>query len=158
RPGRSHLDALAIGVDLFADGREWWVTADLQSAFNRVPLDRLLKVLRHYLPDDGVVDLVKRILSNAGEPGLRQGGSLSPLLLNLSLPRGRDRRWRKEPAALPLVRYADDVLVACRTRREAANAYLYLCRLLRPAGMLLNEPIEEAVRSLTPESPAVWLG
>jgi RNA-directed DNA polymerase len=55
--------------------------------------------------------------SNTGTP---QGGVVSPLLANVYLHR-LDREWQARGHGV-MVRYADDLVVMCKTRREAIVA------------------------------------
>jgi hypothetical protein len=159
RPRRSALDALALAEHLFlAERRRVWVTADVKDAFLRVPLPRLFGVVRRYLFADDLVEFIGVVIGGSLQPGLRQGGCLSPLLLNLYLHHCLDRQWRKHCPDVPLLRYADDVALLCRSAAEARQAYRALEDLLCSAGMALKQGCEEAVRTLTAEAPACWLG
>ncbi len=51
--------------------------------------------------------------------GTPQGGVISPLLCNVYLNR-LDRDWERRGAGV-LCRYADDLVVMCKTRREAGR-------------------------------------
>jgi hypothetical protein len=159
RPKRSALHALALAEGIcMKERRRVWVTVDVRDAFLRVPLPRLLDVVRKYLIADNLVEFIGRVIAGASTPGLRQGGPLSPLLLNLYLDHFLDRKWRRQHPDIPLLRYADDLLLLCRSEVEARRAYRALADLLRPAGMLLKESLEEAVRPLTADQPAHWMG
>jgi hypothetical protein len=135
-----------------------WVTADLKEAFARVPVPRLLDVVRKYLRSDELVKFIGTVLGQATVPGLRQGGPLSPLLLNLYLHHFLDRPWHKLRPDVPLIRYADDILLICRNSREAKSAYDELASLLSPSRMILRDRRDDAIRCLSPERPALWLG
>jgi hypothetical protein len=159
RPRRGVLHALAHAWHYFhSEGRGVWVTADLRDAFHRVPLSRLLQVLKRYVFADDVVEFVGRVLGGAKNPGLRQGGPLSPLLLNLFLHHHLDGKWRRLHPDIRLLRYADDVLLMCRTQAEARKAHDDLVELLLPAGMLVKGDRRSDVVTLTSERPALWLG
>ncbi|MFO0823776.1 MAG: reverse transcriptase domain-containing protein [Gemmataceae bacterium] len=120
---------------------------------------RLLDVVRHYLPDDGLIDLIGQVLSRSQLPGLRQGGPLSPLLLNLYLHHVLDVWWRTRHPGVVLLRYADDLLLLCRSEKELRAALADLTRRLRDVGMPLKSvPETEAVRDLSSAKPARWLG
>lgn len=159
RPRRSTLQALALAERFFVEKRRRvWVTVDVRDAFLGVRLPRLLDVVRKYLIADDLVTFIGTVLSKAKLPGLRQGGPLSPLLLNLYLDHFLDRPWRKLHPNIPLIRWADDILLLCRSVWQAERAYADLTKLLRDAGMKLKETLGDAVRTLAPDRPAKWMG
>jgi retron-type reverse transcriptase len=159
RPGKSPQHALAAADRLArSDGRWVWAAVDLRDAFSRVPLERLLDIVQHYLPSEELVVFLRRILSGARMPGLRQGGPLSPLLLNLFLHHLLDNPWRKQHPDIPLIRYADDILLLCRSVEEAGEAYDRLKELLRPTGMQLKETRQQAVRDLGAGAAVNYMG
>ena len=90
--------------------------------------------------------------------GLVQGSPLSPILLNLYLHHHLDRPWRKKFPTIPLVRYADDILILCRSIGEAREAHASLKEMLVPQGMQLKGTAETAVRNLARGTQATWLG
>jgi RNA-directed DNA polymerase len=61
---------------------------------------------------------------------------ISPLLANVYLNR-LDRQWQTAGNAV-LVRYADDLLAMCKTRREAENALGALTAILAGMGLMLK--------------------
>jgi RNA-directed DNA polymerase len=159
RPRKGRLDALALAERFLLDEkRAIWVTEDIKDAFANVPISRLLQVVKKCLPADDLVEFIGTVLSNASTPGLRQGGSLSPLLLNIYLDHFLDRPWRKRHPNIPLLRVADDLLVLCRSAKVAKQAHATLAALLTPAGMPLKFGFAKAVRRLTEDEPAEWLG
>ena len=148
RPGRGRQLALARALKLAKEqDRHVWLVADLEAAFDRVPHNRLLDVLRKRLHEN-VVQLIHHIIHNKSGRGLPQGSPLSPLLLNVYLDHFLDTRWRKLHPDLPLLRYADDLLILCRTEEEAQSARLDLAQLLTPTAMLLKH-CKDPVRNLT---------
>jgi retron-type reverse transcriptase len=124
RSKKGPLRALATAERLYQGGeRAVWVSADIKSAFPSVPVGRLLGVFRKYLPDDKLISFIKPLTRPDKRLGLRQGSPLSPLLLNLYLHHVLDRRWRERHPKIPLLRFADDILLLCRTGRRAGDAY-----------------------------------
>jgi hypothetical protein len=159
RPGKDRLHALALAEGyLVMEGHTVWVAEDLKDAFLNVPLPRLLQVVQKYLVADDLVELIGRILGGASTPGLRQGGPLSPLLLNLYLHHVLDRPWRKRHPNLPMIRVADDILLLARTAKKAKQAHATLTSLLTPAGMPVKLGFAKAVSRLTAGETADWLG
>jgi RNA-directed DNA polymerase len=71
--------------------------------------------------------------STSGTP---QGGVVSPVLCNIYLHR-LDREWQMRGHGT-LVRYADDLLALCKTRREAENALAALTVILAELGLELK--------------------
>lgn len=159
RPKKGPLRALATAERLHADrGLGVWVSADIRNAFPSVPLDRLAAVLRKYTPDDDWLAFLDAVVRSDQTPGLRQGGPLSPLLLNLYLHHTLDRVWRRKHPNTPLLRFADDILLLCRTAKRARTAYRELADLLQPAGFVLKEDEGEAIKSLTAGQQLAWMG
>ena len=159
RPGRERQYALARAERLAMSANTWvWITEDLKDAFNQVPQRRLLDVVRHRLPNEGIVRLIEHVVLTDTGRGLRQGGCLSPLLLNLYLDHHLDRRWRMRHPDLPLLRVADDLLVLTRNPEEAQQAWTDLRDMLLPAGMPLKGTPTTVIRNLSTGEHANWLG
>src|SRR6266545_855956 len=73
------------------------------------------------------------------ETGTPQGGVISPLLANVYL-HALDRAWQERHGGLGvLVRYADDLVVLCRTQAQAEAALAELRALLADLGLELVE-------------------
>jgi hypothetical protein len=159
RPGRSVHEALAQAESLSVlDRRRVWLAEDLQDAFLHVPLKRLLQVVAKALPDEALGDLLERVLAGNKLPGLRQGGPLSPLLLNVYLDHVLDRPWRRDGSRPPLIRVADDLLVLCRTEDEALEARVTLTQLLTPTRMRLKKTDRSTIVVPSAAARIDWLG
>jgi hypothetical protein len=65
--------------------------------------------------------------------------------------------WREAGHAVPLLRYADDLLLTAADEESAKSADDLLRKLLLPAGMALKHSFEEAHRDIRARS-AEWLG
>jgi len=159
RPGRGSWHALIAAEYLTGTtGHQVWRIEDLRDAFGYVPISRLLQVVASILPSQDLIDLLDRILPSRQLPGLRQGGSLSPLMLNLYLHHFLDRPWAKRCPQVPLIRVADDFLLLNRTECQARQARMELIDLLLPAGLPLKEMGGETIHDLKSGATADWLG
>jgi RNA-directed DNA polymerase len=159
RPRRGSWHALIAAEYLTATtGRSIWLIEDLRDAFGHVPISRLLQVVASILPSQDLIDLLERIVPSRQLPGLRQGGSLSPLMLNLYLHHFLDRPWAKRNPQVPLIRVADDFLLLNRTECQARQAREELLDLLLPAGLPLKTTEKETIHDLRSGSAADWLG
>lgn len=159
RPGSDIIKTLARAELLTVLENRWvWLTEDLRNAFDNVPQKRLLDILQSHISDNRMQHLLERVVLKKTKRGLRQGGNLSPLLLNVYLDHFLDRKWRKQHLDIPLLRWADDVLVLCKTKEEARQAYQDLQRLLTPTGMALKGTPEQTIHNLEDGDPAEWLG
>lgn len=134
RPGRdSHqaLDALTVAI---CDRQVNWVLdADIQSFFDTIDHEWLIKFLEHRIGDRRLLRLIHKWLragvSEDGEwsettVGAPQGAVISPLLANVFLHYVFDlwiEWWRKKRCRgnVVVVRYADDFVMGFQHRHEA---------------------------------------
>ncbi len=125
RPGRSQHDALRACKKNVEEGYVYVVSMDLEKFFDTVDHSKLIEVLSRTVRDGRVVSLIHKYL-NAGvlqnglfektEEGVPQGGPLSPLCGNVmlnELDKELERRGHR------FVRYADDALIFCKSRKSA---------------------------------------
>jgi group II intron reverse transcriptase/maturase len=125
RPGRSAHDALRKCLEYINDGYKYVVDMDLEKFFDTVNQSKMVQLLSQDIEDGRVISLIHKFL-RAGvvickkfeetEEGLSQGGPLSPLLANVllnELDHELERRGHK------FVRYADDMLIFCKSKRAA---------------------------------------
>jgi len=130
RPGRSARDALQVLIDEAWRGRRWVVETDIADCFEAIPHERLMAAVEERVVDRHVLKLLRAMLRagvmqdgvvRRSVTGTPQGGVISPLLANVYLHR-LDRCWAGRGPGV-LVRYADDLVVMCRTEREARDAH-----------------------------------
>ena len=116
------------------EGYECVVSMDLEKFFDTVNHSKLIEVLSRTIKDGRVILLIHKYL-NAGvakdgffqetEEGVPQGGPLSPLLGNVmlnELDKELERRGHK------FVRYADDCIIFCKSKRTAV--YRTVCTVV----------------------------
>ena len=130
---------------LLSQGHDWCVELDYKGYFDTIPHEGLLGLIGQRVVDGSVLTLLRQSLK-AGvleemkgweptEAGTPQGAVISPLLANLYLnPLDHEmvkRGWE-------MVRYADDLVVLCRTREEAEQAMGYLRDWSGKAGLTVH--------------------
>lgn len=113
-----------------------------------------MKALAHYCKDKWVLLYVERWLKSgviqqdgsfvATVSGTPQGGVISPLLANLFLHVVFDKWMEKQHPQKPFERYADDIVVHCKTEKQA----LYLLHLI-------NKRMESCKLVLHPEKSKI---
>ncbi|MFT5326948.1 MAG: ribonuclease HI [Planctomycetaceae bacterium] len=159
RPHVGWFHALARAEAIMRyDGLRVAIVEDLKNAFDTVPLQRLMDLVRKKVPNDVLTGVIEHVIERDGQKrGLRQGGSLSAFLLNIYLDHVLDRRWKKEQSETRLVRVADDLLILCEDVSQAREAYCSLQKLLRPTGMTLKGNGDSGVHDLR-ETSIEWLG
>lgn len=132
RPHRGAHKALLKCGEYIEQGYVFTVDMDLEKFFDTVSHSKLIEVLSRTVKDGRVVSLIHRYL-NAGvinrgkyEPsqlGVPQGGPLSPMLSNImlnELDKELERRGHK------FVRYADDLVIFCKSRKAAQRTYEHI--------------------------------
>ena len=146
RPRRSQHDALQVLVDEAWDGRRWVAESDISNCFGEIPHDRLMLATEERISDRHILKLVRAMLRSGvmengavtrDVTGTPQGGVISPCLCNVYLHR-LDRQWAERGQGV-LVRFADDLLVMCRTRAEAEAALVSLRQILGELGLQLKD-------------------
>ena len=125
RQGRSAHDALRQCRDDMTEGCYWVVDMDLEKFFDTVNQSKLIQVLSRTVKDGRVVSLIHKYLRagimvngmfEESTEGVPQGGPLSPLLGNVMLNESDQELERRHHR---FVRYADDLVIFCRSRKAA---------------------------------------
>jgi RNA-directed DNA polymerase len=163
RPGRGCKDALRRVEQLLAAGYTHVVDADLQSYFDTIDHELLLAEVRREVSDGKVLDLIRAFLEQqimdgcatwtptAGAP---QGAVLSPLMANVHL-HPVDAALRD--AGFEMVRYADDLVILCKSATEAEEA-LALLRTLVTQRRLTLHPTKTRIVDTTQRGGFDFLG
>ena len=144
RPNRGCKDALRRVDRLVKAGYEYTVDVDLKSYFDTIPHDRLIAELRKHVADNSVIELVEKFLKADILDGLEhwtptsgapQGAIISPLLSNLYL---NELDHEMASTGYEMTRYADDLVIQCRTRAEAEAALEKIQQWTAERGLTLH--------------------
>ena len=144
RPGRGCKAALRRVDALLKAGYGYVVDVDLKSYFDTIPHAELMKRVQTRIADGRVLRLLESFLTQgvmeemrtwtptAGSP---QGAVISPLLSNVYLdPLDHEMARRGHE----MVRYADDIVILCRSREEAQAALQHVQAWTAQAGLTLH--------------------
>jgi RNA-directed DNA polymerase len=153
RPGRGQHDALdALATAITRMKVNWILDADIQSFFDSVSHDWLVRFVEHRVGDQRVIRLIRKWLK-AGvmedrvitptEAGTPQGAVASPLLANVYLHYVFDlwaQRWRQHHAHgnVILVRYADDIVVGFEYEADAQRFHADLQQRMEKFALSLH--------------------
>jgi RNA-directed DNA polymerase len=134
RPGRGTHDALdALCVGISSRKVNFILDADIQSFFDTVSHDWLVRFVEHRIGDPRIIRLIRKWLKAGvledgvvtdSDKGTGQGSVISPLLANIYLHYVIDlwaERWRRREATgdMIIVRYADDIIVGFEHETDA---------------------------------------
>jgi len=146
RPKRSAHDALQVLIDQSWKRRRWVLETDIADCFEAIPHSGLMSAIEERVSDRHLLKLLRAMLRagvmqddavHRDVTGTPQGGVLSPVLCNVYLHR-LDRQWAKRGTGV-LVRYADDLVVLCHSKREAEAALVSLRSILAELGLELKQ-------------------
>ncbi len=144
RPGKSALDA--VGVCRQRCWRyDWVVDLDIRGFFDNIDHPLMRHAVRKHTDCPWALLYIERWLKAPAEAedgtrlardrGTPQGGVISPLLANIFLHHVFDQWISREYPDCPFERYADDVVIHCRTQQQAlavkaaVEARLRRCKL-----------------------------
>jgi RNA-directed DNA polymerase len=152
RGAHNAMDALAVGIT--STKVNWILDADIQSFFDSVSQEWLIKFVEHRIGDPRIIRLIQKWLKagiledgvvTVSDRGTGQGSVISPLLANIYLHYALDlwaKRWRRHKATgdMIIVRYADDFIVGFQHESDARRFWNEL-----------RERLQEFALSLHPE-------
>lgn len=155
RPGRGCKDALRHVERLLDAEALHVVDVDIRGYFDSIPHDRLMALVREHIADGRVLGLIEGFLKqdvmehtgwSKAEDGTPQGGVISPLLANIYLD---PLDWLMAGHGFQMARYADDMVVLCRSREEAVKALETIREWMAGFGLTLH-PEKTRVVDLNP--------
>jgi len=146
RPKKSQTMALEVLREL-GKTHHHVLDADIRDYFGSIDHDKLMKLVAMRVCDQRMLKLVRQWLEAGvmedGEirstyTGVPQGGVISPLLSNIYL-HVLDKLWTKNSAPLgTLVRYADDLVVVCKSKQLCEDAEKRIKVILARLGLELH--------------------
>lgn len=128
RPGKSAHEALGTTRKRCWE-YDWVVDIDIKGFFDNIDHELMMRAVRKHTDTKWILLYIERWLKVSVEmpdgniteriKGTPQGGVISPLLANIFLHHAFDEWMRKNYSHIPFERYADDIVVHCRTLKQA---------------------------------------
>jgi len=143
RPKRSCHDAIGhLFLKLSRrSSKQWILEGDIRGCFDNISHEHILQTLKAWEVRKGIVNIIERMLKSKvlfkdvtqdTDTGTPQGGILSPMLANVALTALDDycnetfgvheKRSKKRGGNYtknPIIRYADDFIIVCKSEHEA---------------------------------------
>jgi group II intron reverse transcriptase/maturase len=129
---------------------DWVIDLDISKFFDEIDHELMMKAVTHVEKETWVKLYVDRwlkmpiqkpdgtIVEKQGK-GTPQGGVISPLLSNLYLHYSLDAWLSKHYPSISFVRYADDAIIHCHTKAEAAEVLESVIQRLKEVKLRVNE-------------------
>jgi RNA-directed DNA polymerase len=147
RPGRSGHDALEV-CRRRCWKYDWVIDLDVQKFFDTVPWDLVIKAVQTITDARWVLLYVTRWLAaplqhpdgtiEQREKGTPQGSAVSPILTNLFMHYAFDNWMDRSCPGCPFERYADDVVVHCKSRRQAEHVLAVIEKRMQEVGLRVH--------------------
>jgi len=144
RSGRGCKDALRRVEMLLKAGHTYVLDADIRSYFDTISHELLLEIIARKVSDGKVIALLNAFLKQdvmesskrwSPEEGTPQGAVISPLLSNIYLD---SLDWKISESGFEMVRYADDLVILCRSEAEARRSLELLKEWTASVGLQLH--------------------
>lgn len=148
RPGKNAHQALAK-VRENCWKQDWEIDLDIKGFFDNIDHNKLMLAVEKHVPENWVKLYIKRwleapVFTVSGEliqkqgKGTPQGGVISPLLANLFLHYAFDRWLEKTDKGVQFSRYADDVIIHCKSKAHAERILNLVHQRMESVGLELH--------------------
>ena len=149
RPGRNAHQAIEKVIQNTRK-YDWVIDLDISKFFDEIDHELLMKAVETVVSEKWMLMYIRRILeapemdeqgnlhSREGR-GTPQGGVISPLLANLFLHYALDKWLEINYPQIRFTRYADDVVIHCRTLAEAQNLMQAVKERMTAVKLRVNE-------------------
>ena len=127
---------------------DWVLEFDIRGLFDNIDHELLMKAVRKHTDCKWTILYVQRWLTAPmqmengdevkREKGTPQGGVISPLLANLYLHVGFDEWMRRNYPHIPFERYADDIVVHARSKKQAEFIKRRISARMEECGLQLH--------------------
>lgn len=129
RPGKNAHQALEA-VRQNCRKTDWVIDVDIKGFFDNINHEKLLKALEKHVSEKWCIMYIRRWLQTPVQTesgaliqklskGTPQGGVISPLLANLFLHYAMDKWLEQTHPTVKYIRYADDVVLHCKSKVQA---------------------------------------
>jgi RNA-directed DNA polymerase len=128
RPDKSALDAVAAARER-CWRYDWVIELDIKGFFDNLDHQLVMEAVKKYTEERWLLLYIERWLKAPSQlengklvkmdKGTPQGGVISPLLANIFLHLAFDSWMKSKFPTVPFERYADDVIVHCKTKKQA---------------------------------------
>lgn len=127
----------------------WAIDLDIKGFFDNINHDKLMLAVERHVPENLAKLYIARwlaspALTRTGETikskgkGTAQGGVISPVLANLFLHYGFDKWLEQTDTTIHYARYADDVIVHCRSQQHAEQTLRAIRNRMAQIGLELH--------------------
>jgi RNA-directed DNA polymerase len=147
RPGKSALEAVGRARER-CWRYDWVLDLDIKGFFDNIDQNLLMRAVKKHAKDRWNILYIERWLKAPmqeedgrlvpREKGTPQGGVASPLLANLFLHYAFDRWLAANYPQVAFERFADDVIVHCKTEPEALTMRKVIAERLQNCGLELH--------------------